>query len=149
MYDGRGRNMDNILGSRIRDLREKNDISQIELSKKLNISNTTLSQYESGKRIPSDEIKLKIADHFNVSIDYLLGRTDNPKEYIEPEGNLDKENIEFKTYEEIFIELRKNLEDQGLIEKDKPIPKEIMKMLLEYGESASVAILKARDKEGK
>lgn len=62
-----------ILGKRIKDLREAAQINQLDFSKFLNISNTTLSQYESGKRIPSDEIKLKIANYFNVSIDYLLG----------------------------------------------------------------------------
>lgn len=65
----------NILGLRIKELREEKDINQLDFSKLLNISNTTLSQYESGKRIPSDEIKLKIARFFNVSLDYLLGNT--------------------------------------------------------------------------
>lgn len=68
----------NILGKRIKYLREKQNLTQIELSKLLNIGNTTLSQYESGQRVPSDEIKAKIADFFGVTIDYLLGRTDNP-----------------------------------------------------------------------
>ncbi|KUO76250.1 MAG: hypothetical protein APF77_24145 [Clostridia bacterium BRH_c25] len=66
---------DNILGNRIAHLRRNNSLTQIEFSKILNISNTTLSQYESGKRIPSDNIKLQIADYFNVSLDYLFGRT--------------------------------------------------------------------------
>lgn len=65
-----------ILGTRIKNLREEKSITQLQLSKILNIGNTTLSQYESGKRVPSDSIKKAIADYFNVSIDYLLGRTD-------------------------------------------------------------------------
>jgi len=65
----------NILGNRIADLRKSSKLSQIEFSKILNISNTTLSQYESGKRIPSDDVKLKIADYFEVSLDYLFGRS--------------------------------------------------------------------------
>lgn len=67
------------IGDRIRKLREKNNLSQLELAKKLQISNSTLSQYESGARTPSDDIKLKIADFFDVSTDYLLGKTDNPR----------------------------------------------------------------------
>lgn len=67
-----------VLGQRLRELRENKEISQIELARYLNISNTTLSQYETGKRVPSDEIKIKIADYFNVSLDYLLGRTNIP-----------------------------------------------------------------------
>ncbi len=66
----------NILGKRIKKLREKNKLNQLEFSKILNISNTTLSQYEAGNRTPSDEIKEKVADYFNVSVDYLLGRTE-------------------------------------------------------------------------
>jgi len=66
---------DNIFGNRIAHLRRNNSLSQIEFAKILNISNTTLSQYESGKRIPSDNIKIQIADYFNVSLDYLFGRT--------------------------------------------------------------------------
>lgn len=65
----------NILGQRIKKLREDAGLNQIELAKQLNISNTTLSQYETGQRIPSDDIKIKIAEFFNTSIDYLLGRT--------------------------------------------------------------------------
>lgn len=65
----------NILGKRIKSERERKGLSQIELAKLLNISNTTLSQYETGQRIPSDEIKIKLAEIFNCSVDYLLGLT--------------------------------------------------------------------------
>lgn len=67
-----------ILGSRIKSLRESSNLNQKELAAILNVSNTTLSQYENGQRIPSDEVKIKLADHFNVTTDYLLGRTDDP-----------------------------------------------------------------------
>jgi len=62
------------LGKNIKYLREKNNLSQKEFAKILNISNSALSQYESNVRVPSDDIKIKIADYFNVSLDYLLGR---------------------------------------------------------------------------
>jgi repressor LexA len=68
--------MENILGKRIKTLREEKDLSQLDFAKILNINNSTLSQYEAGNRIPSDDIKIKIADYFNVSVDYLLGRND-------------------------------------------------------------------------
>ncbi|OLS02919.1 helix-turn-helix domain-containing protein [Tissierella creatinophila] len=63
----------NILGKRIKQLREENHLNQIELAKTLNISNTTLSQYETGQRVPSDDVKIKICKIFNVTLDYLLG----------------------------------------------------------------------------
>ncbi len=76
--------MNNTLGIRIKNLRQKANMTQLELSQKLNVSNTTLSQYENGIRIPSDDIKLKIADYFDVSVDYLLGNSSNKKIKTDP-----------------------------------------------------------------
>jgi transcriptional regulator with XRE-family HTH domain len=66
------------LGSRIKYLRERHNISQIEFAKKIGVSNAVLSRYESGDRKPDYDILNKIADYFGVSVDFLLGRTDNP-----------------------------------------------------------------------
>ncbi len=63
------------LGSRIKGLREQHRLSQKELAELLNVNSSTLSQYESDKRIPSDDIKIRIANYFNVSTDYLLGNS--------------------------------------------------------------------------
>ena len=63
---------------RIRDLREDSDKKQIELAKYLNIDQSTYSDYETGKiNIPIEQI-IKIADFYNVSLDYLVGRDDVP-----------------------------------------------------------------------
>jgi len=72
-----------MIGTRIKKLREDKGLNQLELAKLLNISNTTLSQYESGQRTPSDDIKIKLSKTFNVSIDYLLGITDIKNPYKE------------------------------------------------------------------
>lgn len=64
------------LGERLKKLRLEHNISQTELAKQFNIARSTLSQYESNQRTPSDDIKLKISDYFNVSLDYLIGKTD-------------------------------------------------------------------------
>lgn len=61
------------IGEKLKKLRTEKGLSQLEFSSILNISNTTLSMYESNKRIPSDDIKKKLADFFNVSLDYLMG----------------------------------------------------------------------------
>lgn len=45
----------------------------------LNMSQNTISRYENGEREPGLEELVRIADYFNVSIDYLLERTENPK----------------------------------------------------------------------
>lgn len=65
------------LGQRIKILRENAKLTQIELAKILRINNSTLSQYESGARVPSDDIKIAIANHFGVSLDYLLRGEEN------------------------------------------------------------------------
>ncbi len=61
---------------RIRDLREDNDLTQSELGKKLNIPQRTYAYYESGERTIPPEILIALADFYNTSIDYILGRTD-------------------------------------------------------------------------
>ena len=66
----------NILGKRITIERKKLGLNQIELAKKLNLSSSAaISQYESGDRIPSDDIKLKMCELFDCTLDYLLGRS--------------------------------------------------------------------------
>ena len=64
---------------RIRDLREDSDKTQAELAKALNCSQQVYSNYELGQRdIPTD-ILIKISKYYNVSVDYILGISDNPK----------------------------------------------------------------------
>ncbi len=63
---------------RLKELRKKNNITQQDLAKYLKVAKSTLSQYETGSRIPNDDIKKAIALKFNVSIDYLLGLTNIP-----------------------------------------------------------------------
>ena len=61
------------IGAQIRRLRLSAGMTQRDLAQRINVGNTTLSQYESGARVPSDEVKIKIASVFGVSVDYLLG----------------------------------------------------------------------------
>ncbi len=62
---------------RLKDLREDRDVKQKELAELLNIKQNTYSQYENGKREIPLEMLWKLADFYEVSIDYLIGRTDN------------------------------------------------------------------------
>ena len=64
---------------RIRDLREDKDLTQKEMAKLLQCSQQVYSNYELGQRdIPTD-ILIKLATLHKVSVDYILGITDNPK----------------------------------------------------------------------
>ena len=64
---------------KIRDLREDHDLKQRELAEYLNCSQRTYSNYELGQRdIPTD-VLIRLSEFYNVSVDYLLGLTKNPK----------------------------------------------------------------------
>lgn len=64
---------------RLKELREKRHLSQVRLGIELNMSQNTISRYETGEREAGYDELCAIADYFGVSVDYLLERTDNPK----------------------------------------------------------------------
>ena len=64
-----------MLFENIRNLREDNDKKQIEFAEYLNIKQTTYSKYELGKINIPIEVFIKLADYYDVSIDYLVGRS--------------------------------------------------------------------------
>lgn len=64
---------------RLKELREKKNISQLKLALELNMNQNSISRYETGAREADYKTLIAFADYFNVSIDYLLERTDNPK----------------------------------------------------------------------
>lgn len=61
---------------RLKELRKMRKISQLKLALDLNMNQNTVSRYENMEREADYETLIKIADYFNVSLDYLLGRTD-------------------------------------------------------------------------
>ncbi|MBR5261958.1 MAG: helix-turn-helix transcriptional regulator [Oscillospiraceae bacterium] len=65
----------------IRNLREDRDLKQKDLAEILHISQNTYSQYENGVIQLTAETLILLADFYNVSIDYLLGRSNNPTKY--------------------------------------------------------------------
>lgn len=107
------------LGKRIKYLREKSKISQIDFAKKIGVSNAVLSRYESGDRKPDYDTLQLIADFFEVSTDYLLGRTDiqvlTPEEQEEADfqafANNPELNVFYKELPESEEEAVKRLRD--------------------------------------
>lgn len=63
---------------RLKELRKKRGISQLRLAMELGMNQNSISRYESGEREADYRTLIRLADYFNVSIDYLLERTDNP-----------------------------------------------------------------------
>ena len=64
--------------TRLKELRKSKKITQLTLALKLKTNQNTISRYESGEREPGINEIIAIADYFDVSVDYLLGVTDNP-----------------------------------------------------------------------
>lgn len=60
--------------NRIRDLREDRDLRQVDVARATGIDQKTLSNYETGRTRPDSEALIRLADFFDVSIDYLVGR---------------------------------------------------------------------------
>ena len=63
-----------MIGNKLRELRKSINLTQEDLSEKLAISRSSLSLYETDKREPDGETLLKIADYFDISLDYLFGK---------------------------------------------------------------------------
>ena len=66
---------------RIRDLREDADLKQKDLAEYLNCSQVSYSYYELGKRAIPAEVLIALARYYGVSVDYMLGLTDQRKPY--------------------------------------------------------------------
>jgi transcriptional regulator with XRE-family HTH domain len=72
-------------GDRIALMREKRGLTQEELSSKLGISRASLSHYEKNRREPDYDTLNKIADFFHITLDYLVGRTEEPHRILDLE----------------------------------------------------------------
>lgn len=77
--------------TRLRSLREDNDLTQKQLSEFLNITQVAYSYYELDRRSIPLELLSKLADYYETSIDYLLFRTNERKPY--PKNNIYKQHI--------------------------------------------------------
>lgn len=74
---------------RLKELRIENGETQKELAKSIEVGRTTISEYESGKIVPKQEGLLKLANHFNVSVDYLTGVSNERATRKQNESSLD------------------------------------------------------------
>jgi DNA-binding XRE family transcriptional regulator len=74
VYEG----MDPIqIGKKLRSLREEKNETAGQLSSAINVSESAIFMYEAGKRIPRDEIKIRIAEHFAMPVESIFFRTNN------------------------------------------------------------------------
>lgn len=107
------------LGKTIRELRESLKISQKELAERIGISNVVLSRYELDDRKPDYDTLEKIADFFDVTTDYLIGRSDikNP-EQLTHEGIKNEDYAALTPYQKEVMDFF--MQSESLSFHDKP-----------------------------
>lgn len=69
------------LSERLQLLKTEKNLLQKEIAKAVNISLRSYQRYESGERKPDSDVLIKLSNYFNVSVDYLLGLSDNPERH--------------------------------------------------------------------
>lgn len=103
--------MMSVLPIRLKEAREKKGLKQIEAAKKLGISNGTLSGYERNYRDPDTDILNKMANLYDVTVDWLMGRSNDPRLTADQQVEIDKK---FKKLYEMFSELPDGPEKENL-----------------------------------
>ena len=112
-----------MIGERLAELRAERGITQPELAKVLAVSVTTISGYERNRTCPSDETKVKIANYFGISLDYLLGAVDD-KRWLNRDNVIvldDKIDSEIKEHLHHYAEfsVQKKKEDEARKRQEK------------------------------
>lgn len=69
----------NVCGERLRALRESMNYSQMKFAQIFDLGQSSVVRYEKGEASPPLELLVRIADYYDVSLDYIFGRTDNPQ----------------------------------------------------------------------
>lgn len=94
------------IGNRIRTLRESKGLTQLELSKELNVARQTIAQWENEERNLKTGAIISLSKYFNVSADYLLGLSDIPhKSYNELANDYSRLLSKIKQFKERFSDL--------------------------------------------
>jgi len=129
-----------LISKRLRALRKERKLLQRDIAKYLNITTSAYGYYEQGKRRADAETIKKLADFFNVSTDYLLGRTDDRKIY----NNVDTETNNTKPldYAKLEEKVIKRFLDEGILVENESISESMFNKVLEYGTETAIEILK-------
>lgn len=130
-------------GERLRALRLEKNFTLRELSKELDISFSALGKYERNEHQPDFETLEKIADYFNVSIDYLLGRNNNSVPYLE---KLQETNVSNELNDRLAVFQNELKTSDQLTFNGEPMSEEAKESLLEAMEFALRLIQKQSKK---
>lgn len=127
-------------GQRLKKLRNEKEMTGEQLGKYLNVTKVAISKWENNIRFPDKDILIKIADFFDVTLDYLLGRTDQPHGFFQ-ETDIDGHHYEFELDKKIFpngitrgqmIDYIKELEERNKeLEKEAELSRKLKNLLSE------------------
>lgn len=123
----------NSFGKRLKHLRQEKGLTQVELGKVFNVTNVAVTKWESDDRFPDKIILIKIADYFNVSLDYLLCRTDNPDAKVY-NTTIDGDNIDVEIHKDYPHDLSPE-EVEVLINQLKTVGFDVDKLIKNAKES--------------
>ena len=102
-----------IVGEHLRTLREGMQISQAKMAELVGMKQSSINRYEGGETSPSYEVLLKYADYFDVSIDYIFGRTDNPQgKLYEYKPKVLEDNKEMRQFVEMCFDPKSPMNDR-------------------------------------
>lgn len=130
-----------MLGDRIKSLRENRRVSQIDLAAVLGVSKSTVSMWETGRREPDSAMLVNIAQYFNCSVDYLLGRSGNAIDgsVLDAVNSIDDDLLE--KFGNIFEALRAQRARNGLLTDDELTHIKKYRTLDGYGRKAVDSVL--------
>jgi transcriptional regulator with XRE-family HTH domain len=114
--------MSEIMGKRLKHLRDRRGLAQKFVAEKIGVKNNTLSAYESGDREPNFQILTNLADFYEVTTDYLIGVTDSPIRT--------KEQDEF--IKDVDLSVRELREKYNLVYEGKSLTDEELKGMLTW-----------------
>ena len=117
-----------LIVNRLAELRKKRGLSQIEFAKQIGSAQTTISNWENGNRDIDSQTIVKLADFFDVTTDYLLGKSDDPNPYAQAD---DGASDEFDGLEFAFFNDYKEL-----TEDHKETLRNMMKIMKQAKESS-------------
>ena len=102
-----------IVAQRLRELRSKVDLSQMKMSEALGIKIGAVNRYENNQSEPSCETLLKYAEFFDVSLDYIYGRTENPRgTEFEHRIKLEQTNPDMREFIEMCFDPKSPMNDR-------------------------------------
>lgn len=113
-------------GKILKALREDRDLKQEDIAKYMKVDRSTVGKWESGSSSPDYDKLIKLAEYFNVSVDYILGRTDvkNPTDKISDALEEDEELLEF------WNELKEREELQLLFKQTRALDKKTIQQVI-------------------